>query len=62
MKALSWTTSKKTAEWFSNRFQQGDGVVYSATIDKKYVYAYFGGRNEDEVIVDPAKLEDLKEL
>ena len=62
VRALSWTTKKSVAEWFANRFQQGDGIVYSATIDKKYVFAYFDGRNEDEVIVDPAKLEDLKEL
>ncbi len=62
IKALSWTMSKKTAEWFADRFQQNDGTVYSATIQKEYVYAYFAGRNEDELIVDPDKLEDLKAL
>ena len=50
-KALSWTLSKKKAEWFAHRFDE-EGDVIEKEIDKKDIYAYFNSRNEDEVIVD----------
>lgn len=55
VKALSWSLSQETAEWFAHRFGE-NGTVYEAQIDKKHIYAYFGGRNESEVIVDPSYL------
>ena len=36
-----------------------DGTVYQAQIDKSHIYAYFDGRNESEVIVDPKYLMDI---
>lgn len=39
VKALSWTLSRETAEWFANRFGE-KGTVYEAQIDKKHIYAY----------------------
>jgi hypothetical protein len=36
-----------------------NGKVYQAEIDKKDVYAYFGGRGESEVIVNPKGLRDI---
>ena len=50
--ALSWTLDKDVAGWFSKRFEE-DGTVYQANIHKNHILAYFGGRNESEVIVDP---------
>ena len=38
-----------------------DGTVYQARIDKPHIYAYFDGRNESEVIVDPKYLMDITE-
>lgn len=61
LKVLSWTTNPEVAKWFANRYQQ-KGQVYTATISKKHIFAYFGGRNEAEVIVDPSKLKDIKLL
>ena len=58
IRALSWTLDYNTAEWFANRFGQ-NGTVYSATIDKNKIYAYFNDK-EQEVIVDPAFLENIK--
>ena len=58
IKALSWTLDKDVAEWFSKRFEE-DGTVYEAQIHKNHVLAYFGGRNESEVIVDPKYLFDI---
>ena len=59
IKALSWTTSFGKAKWFSERWGRG-GTIYSATIDKKDIYAYFDRKNEDEVVVDYNQLKNIK--
>ena len=61
VKALSWSLNQETAEWFAHRFGE-NGTVYEAQIDKKHIYAYFGGRNESEVIVDPSYLTNITEV
>ncbi len=61
IKALSWTLSYDTADWFAHRFGE-DGTVYEAKIDREHIYAYFNRRNEDEVIVDPKYLFDITEI
>ena len=58
VRALSWALDKEVAEWFSERFDE-DGTVYQANIHKNHVLAYFGGRNEAEVVVDPKFLFDI---
>ena len=58
IRALSWTLDAEKAEWFAMRFGE-NGKVYQAEIDKKDVYAYFGGRGESEVIVEPKGLQDI---
>ncbi len=60
IKALSWTLSRDTAEWFAHRFDE-DGTVYEAQISKEYILAYFSGRNESEVIIDPKYLMNITE-
>jgi len=60
VKALSWTLSYDTADWFAHRFGE-DGTVYEAQIDREHIYAYFNRRNEHEVIVDPKYLMDITE-
>ena len=60
-KALSWTTDIKTAQWFADRWEK-NGKVYKAQIDKKYVFAYFLGRGEFEVVLDYHKLENVEEV
>lgn len=59
IKALSWTTSFGKAKWFSERYGKG-GKIYSATINKENVLAYFDRKNEDEVIVDFTALQNIK--
>ena len=61
VKALSWTTSFGKAKWFADRWGKG-GVVYSASIDKEDVCAYFDRKNEDEVVVDFNKLKNIKSV
>ena len=58
VRALSWTLDEEKAEWFAKRFGE-EGNVYSAEIDKKDVYAYFGDRGESEVIVNPKGLRNI---
>lgn len=58
--ALSWTLDRRTAVWFAHRFGE-EGTVYEAQIKKEHIYAYFSGRNESEVIVDPRYLEQITE-
>lgn len=60
IKALSWTLDRETAEWFAHRFGE-EGTVYEAQIPKKYILAFFNGRNESEVVVDPKHLEQIME-
>lgn len=61
VKALSWTTDKKVAKWFADRYEK-NGKVYKAVIDKKGVLAYFLNRNEYEVVVNYNKLKHIEEV
>ena len=56
--ALSWTLSKKKAEWFANRFQS-DGTVHRAKIPREHALAYFNCRGEQEVVLNYRKLFDI---
>ena len=60
IRALSWTLDRKTADRFAHRFGE-EGTVYEAQIPKKYILAFFNGRNESEVVVDPKHLEQIME-
>ncbi len=60
IKALSWTLSEDKAEWFAHRFGE-EGTVYKAEIDKAHILAYFGGRGEAEVVVEPKYLQNIQE-
>ncbi len=59
---ISWTFDRDVAQWFSERFKVTDKkgekeYIEKATIDKKYILAYFNGRDEQEVIVDIYKIK-----
>lgn len=56
---LSWTLDENTAHWFASRFAAGfkqDPFVTKAIVDKNSVLAYFLGRNENEIVIDPDDL------
>lgn len=59
IKALSWTLDENVAQWFAHRYGE-QGTVYQAQIRKDDIYAIFTGRNESEVIVDPAQLVNIE--
>lgn len=56
---LSWTMNYEKAEWFANRFNTPDkkGYVQEVTITKAEALAYFNTRDEQEVVVDTAKIK-----
>ena len=67
IKALSWTLSYKTADWFANRFTKAGvyktpGSVYQATIRKEHVFAYINGRHESEIVLDYNYLTDIHKV
>jgi hypothetical protein len=56
---LSWTLSLEKAEWFADRFEMMTGetsYVVKGTCKKADVIAYFDRRQEDEILIDPAKV------
>ncbi len=58
--APSWTLSVTRAEWFARRaIDPGTGgYVASVTVPSASVIAYFGGRSEQEIVLDPGQLPE----
>lgn len=61
--SLSWTLDTDVAKFFANRFNTGTGKIYSKTINKSDIVAYFNTRNEKEIIIRPnSELELYSDL
>jgi hypothetical protein len=61
---ISWTATRAVAEKFARRFAT-DGErprLSEARVDRDRVLGYFIGRQEDEIVVDPRYLRQLREL
>lgn len=54
---MSWTPDLEIATWFKNRFEQENGSIYQATVNKKDILAYF--EKEKETVVDYRKLKNV---
>lgn len=52
---LSWTTERRVAEFFANRFN-AQGEVWHATLPKTSFLCYLLSRNEYELIMDPREV------
>ena len=61
---MSWTTDIEVAKWFSKRFNLGQkvGNVYEASVSRSDILAYFLGRSEHEIVVDPRGLRNVKRI
>ena len=60
---MSWTLDESKAEWFAHRFAIGESKqprLAKGIVAKKHVLAYFEGRNEKEIVVDPANVRSVK--
>jgi hypothetical protein len=56
-KGISWTIDPRRAVWFARRFaSEGPGHLLQGRILKRHVHAFCDGRDENEVVVDPAKV------
>jgi len=59
----SWTVNREKGEWFARRppgplqDSPSDPTLVEATVKKADVIAYFTGRNEWEIVVDPRKVK-----
>lgn len=61
-RALSWSTNRINALWFANRSGRGQ-AVYVGEVRPENVIAYFGSfREENEVLVRPGKVENVRKL
>ena len=60
VRAMSWTLDYEKALWFAKRFDS-DGAVYTAEIEKSNILALFDGRDESEIVVEPAYLLNIEE-
>jgi len=58
---FSWTLDRKKAEWFANRFSK-KGSVYSALISKNDIYMYTNARSEEEIVLNPFVLRNIKNI
>lgn len=59
--APSWTLDRARAEWFAGRPldpHSGGGYLATVTVPKRSVIAYFAGRNEREIVLDPGQLPE----
>ena len=62
-KGWSWTLSEEKAEWFANRWRKAyperKRRVATGKVRKKDIIAYFDGRNEKEIVVNPQKVKAI---
>jgi hypothetical protein len=56
----SWSLSEKIAHFFANRFHKG--VVIKGECERKDVIAYFGVRNEQEILIPFNKVKNIRVL
>jgi hypothetical protein len=67
---MSWTRELEKARWFATRSEllfrvetgEGNPTIYVATVEASDVLAFFVGRNEQEVVVDPRTLRAVQVL
>lgn len=60
VKVLSWTLSRKKAEWFASRFDDDVQCVFQAELPKDGALAYFS--SEEEIIANPYMLENIQKI
>lgn len=61
---LSWTCNYETAKWFSKRFDNNNdrGYIIKGEIAKEDIFAYFNGRDEDEIFCNSKKVKNIKRI
>ena len=64
LSGLSWTLSRKRAEWFALRFvpEGSVGYLFEGTVAQAEVLAYLEDRNEEEIVTMLVNVERVTEL
>ena len=65
LNGLSWTLDQEKAVWFARRFAWEPSLLAKALVDKGDVVAYFGERNEREIVslrVSIISVTDIKHV
>jgi hypothetical protein len=57
---LSWTLDLDIACWFASRFNLPNPAILAASVRPDEVFFYTDGRNEQEVVVRPARIKRVK--
>ena len=57
---ISWTIDKERGEWFGNRFKGNDCYLLEGEVDKSDIFCYFNSRKENEVVIRPFDIRNLK--
>jgi hypothetical protein len=61
LRGISWTLDQDKAIWFANRFPHwGRPLVAKAVINKPDVLAYFGERDESEIVSMQVRIVSTK--
>jgi hypothetical protein len=62
VRGLHWTTNREVAAEFaqSKRCTNHEPTLVQAVIPKEHIFAVFVNRNENEIVVDPRRLRQLK--
>ena len=55
-----WTLTKSVAEFFANRFDRSNTVIYKAEVRREDIVTHF--LSEDEIVVDYKKLMNVEEV
>ena len=53
LEGLRWTLSQDKAEWFARRYSPDKPLLGVGEVSKDSVLAYFNGRGEQEIVVNP---------
>ena len=67
-RGLSWTLDEDKARWFATRGARGvprdrsTQTVWRATVNAADILGYFTDRDEAEVVIDPAHLQELSQV
>lgn len=61
-KGWSWTLDKEKGIWFANRRYRGVPLLLSGEVSKDDALAYFTGRGESEILVQPRSVNITAEL
>ena len=56
-RGMSWTLSLRKAERFATMFGGTNRVIFTASVPKGKLLAYFSGRGNAEVVVDPRRIK-----